>query len=260
LEVRTLASGSSGNCLLVSGGKGHVLVDCGISCRRVSAALAQWGLSPADLSGVLVTHEHTDHVSGLTTLTKRYALPVYTSPGTAWRLSGRVVAEELLRPIAPGGDLEVGPFGVETFRTSHDAAEPMGFALTCHGRRAAVVTDLGYVSPTVLHAVLGADLVVCEANHDVEWLKTGPYPYYLKTRILGDRGHLSNEAGGDLARQCVEAGARTVILAHLSTENNTPQRARTAVETVFREAGIDPERDVKLAVAPRSEPSPVYEV
>ncbi len=257
MEVRTLASGSSGNCLLVSAGGKHLLVDAGISCRRITAALAQLNVSPEDVCGVLVTHEHSDHISGLPTLTKKFHLPIYTSPGTARSLW---LAPDVIHTLEPGDGFEVGPFAVETFSTSHDAAEPMGFRITCEGRAAAVATDLGYVSDDVLDGVLGCSLVVCETNHDVELLRSGPYPYPLKRRILGDRGHLSNETGAALALRCVEQGARTVILAHLSAQNNTPTLALHAVETMLRAAGFDPERDVTLAAAPRSEMSQAFEV
>lgn len=261
MEVRTLASGSSGNCILISGGGEYLLVDAGISCRRIAAALAEDGLTPDDLSGVLITHEHRDHTAGLVTLTKKHHLPIYTSPGTADELCRLIPgASEVVHMLDAGKSFDLGSFVVDTFPTSHDAAEPMGFALTCGGRKAAVVTDLGYVSDDVLDGVLGCHLLLCEANHDVDWLRTGPYPYYLKQRILGDKGHLSNEAGAALALQCVEQGAKTVILAHLSAENNTPTRALTVVETALHAAGFGPERGVTLAAAPRSRPSQVFDV
>jgi len=261
LEIRTIASGSSGNCLLVSAQGAHILIDAGVSCRRITTALAAFGVAPQTLSGVFITHEHSDHIAGLATLTKKFALPVYASPGTARQLCCRIAAlEDLVRPVKPGASLDVGPFGVETFPISHDAAEPMGFALTHGGRKAAVVTDLGYVSDPVLSGVRGAHLLVCESNHDVDWLQSGPYPYYLKARILGDKGHLSNEAGAALACCCAEAGAHTILLAHLSAENNTPAQALRVSGDLFRRAGIDPDRDVTLAAAPRSEPSRAYEV
>ena len=196
MELRTLASGSSGNCILVSHNGAHLLVDAGISCRRIVAALRSLAIEPEHLLGVCITHEHSDHIAGLATLTKHYALPVYTSPGTARQLCYRMAGlEELVRPLTPGEAGEAGGFELEGFAISHDASEPMGFAFSAGGKKAAVVTDLGYVSDEVLDSVVGADLVVCEANHDVEWLQSGPYPYYLKARILGDKGHLSNEAG-----------------------------------------------------------------
>lgn len=253
MELHTLASGSSGNSLLLSGGGAHLLIDAGISCKRITESLKTLGLSPDDLSGILITHEHSDHIAGLATLLKHYRLPLYTSPGTAAQLCRRMAfIDDLICEMEPGGNYQVGPFDVSPFATSHDAAQSMGFSLEQGGHRAAVVTDLGYVSDEVLDGVLGAELVVCESNHDVDWLLSGPYPYPLRARILGDRGHLSNEAGADLARQCAEHGARTLILAHLSAENNTPARALAVAQAALEACGITVGVDVDLTVAPRS--------
>ena len=261
LELCTLASGSSGNSLLVTDGRTHVLVDAGISCRRICTGLKELGVEPKELAGVLITHEHSDHISGLTTLTKQLKLPVYASPGTGRQLCYRIAfLEELLRPVAPGEGFSVGGLAIESFPTSHDAAESVGYALSAGGRKAAVVTDLGYVTGAVLRGIRGSDLLVAEANHDVEWVQSGPYPYHLKARILGDRGHLSNEAGAELAWTAVEGGARTVVLAHLSHENNTPARAHEVVRGVLERRGAAVGRDVALEVAPRSEKSRRYTV
>ena len=261
LELCTLASGSSGNSLLVTDGRTHVLVDAGISCRRICTGLKELGVEPTELAGVLITHEHSDHISGLTTLTKQLRLPVYASPGTGRQLCYRIAfLEELLRPVAPGEGFSVGGLAIESFPTSHDAAESVGYALSAGGRKAAVVTDLGYGTGAVLRGIRGADLLVAEANHDVEWVQSGPYPYHLKARILGDRGHLSNEAGAELAWTAVEGGARTVVLAHLSHENNTPARAHEVVRGVLERRGAAVGRDVALEVAPRSEKSRRYTV
>ena len=261
LELCTLASGSSGNSLLVTDGRTHVLVDAGISCRRICTGLKELGVEPTELAGVLITHEHSDHISGLTTLTKQLRLPVYASPGTGRQLCYRIAfLEELLRPVAPGEGFSIGGLDIESFPTSHDAAESVGYALSAGGRKAAVATDLGYVTEAVLRGIRGADLLVAEANHDVEWVQSGPYPYHLKARILGDRGHLSNEAGAELAWTAVEGGARTVVLAHLSHENNTPARAHEVVRGVLERWGAAVGRDVALEVAPRSEKSRRYTV
>ena len=259
LELCTLASGSSGNCLLVSDGRTHILVDAGISCRRITNGLKALGVDPRELSGVLITHEHTDHMAGLATLTKQLRVPVYASRGTGRQLCYRIAfLEELLRPVTPGEGFSVGGIGVESFPTPHDAAESTGYALSAGGRKAAVATDLGCVTPEVLKGIRGADLLVCEANHDVEWLRSGPYPYYLKARILGDRGHLSNEAGAELAWTAVEGGARAVVLAHLSHENNTPRRALDVVGGVLSRRGAAVGREVVLEAAPRSETGRAY--
>ena len=150
LTLTTLASGSSGNCALLSDGETHVLIDAGISCRRICTALRGLGMEPADLAGVLITHEHTDHIAGVATLTKQLRVPVYTSPGTGRQLCYRIAAlEDLLHPVSPGTAFSLGGLDIETFPTLHDAAEPMGFAVSSGGRKAAVVTDLGLVTEAV---------------------------------------------------------------------------------------------------------------
>ena len=254
LELCTLASGSSGNCLLVSSGDTHILVDAGISCRRITTALKAMGLDPKALSAVLVTHEHSDHIAGLATMTKQLAVPVYASRGTGMQLCYRIpFLEEVLHTFTPGERFSLGGVDVESFATPHDAAQSTGYALSAGGRKAAVVTDLGHVTAAVEAGIQGANLLVAEANHDIEWVQSGPYPDFLKDRILGDRGHLSNEAGAALVCSAVTKGASTIVLAHLSHENNTPERARQVVGDALSRMGALPGRDVLLDVAPRSE-------
>lgn len=262
LSFVTLASGSSGNAALVSCGQTHILLDAGISARRITTALRGLGVDPASLSGVLITHEHTDHISGLATLTKQLSLPVYATAPTLDALAMKVPAipeKRLGRFFAPGESFPLGELWIEPFATSHDAACSVGYAITGGDSRMVLCTDLGYISPQVERAVAGCDLLVCEANHDVEWLRSNSrYPYPLKARILGDRGHLSNEAGAELAWAAVEGGARTVVLAHLSHENNTPARAHEVVRGLLERRGAAVGRDVSLEVAPRSEASRRY--
>ena len=261
LELCTLASGSSGNCLLVSSGNTHILVDAGISCRRITTALKAMGVDPKALSAVLVTHEHSDHIAGLATMTKQLAVPVYASRGTGMQLCYRIpFLEEVLHTFTPGERFSLGGVEVETFATPHDAAQSTGYALSAGGKKAAVVTDLGHVTDEVTAGIRGAQLLVAEANHDVDWLQSGPYPYFLKSRILGDRGHLSNEAGAQLVCQAVEDGARTVVLAHLSRENNTPQRAYDVVCSALERAGVRVGLDVRLEVAPSAQTGERYQI
>lgn len=257
LELCTLASGSSGNSLLVTDGRTHVLVDAGISCRRICTGLKELGVEPTELAGVLITHEHSDHISGLTTLTKQLKLPVYATAPTLRQLCYRIpFLDGLCREFDPGDGFPVGELWVGSFATSHDAACSVGYTLTGEGCKAAVATDLGRLTPAVLQAVQGCDLLVCEANHDEEWVRTGPYPYYLKQRVLGRRGHLSNEAGAQLALLAAQNGARTILLAHLSAENNTPAHALEVVGRTLRQAGFGD--TVTLEAAPRKEPGRVY--
>lgn len=261
LELCTLASGSSGNCLLVSSGNTHILVDAGISCRRITTALKAMGVDPKALSAVLVTHEHSDHIAGLATMTKQLAVPVYASRGTGMQLCCRIpFLEEVLHTFTPGERFSLGGVDVESFATPHDAAQSTGYALSAGGKKAAVVTDLGCVTDEVAEGIRGADLLVAEANHDVEWLQSGPYPYSLKSRIMGDRGHLSNEAGAQLVCRAVEEGARMVVLAHLSRENNTPQRAYDVVRSALEGRGARVGLDVRLEVAPRDQAGERYRI
>ena len=261
LSFVTLASGSAGNALLVSGGGTHILIDAGISCRRITTSLRELGVDPGALSAVLITHEHTDHVAGLATLTRQLGLPVYTAAGTGRALCrSNPQLEDHLHTFSAGAGLQIGALWCRSFSTCHDAADSVGYTITLEGCTLAVATDLGHLTSEVLQAVLGAQAVVAEANHDEDWLREGPYPYYLKQRILSDRGHLSNEAGAELAARAVEAGARTVVLAHLSAENNTPARAMDAARQRLLQSGVDPERDIALSVAPQKGPGPVFHV
>ncbi|MBM6869893.1 MBL fold metallo-hydrolase [Pseudoflavonifractor phocaeensis] len=254
LTLTTLASGSSGNCTLVSDGHTHLLVDAGISARRITTALKAMDIDPKTLAGVLITHEHSDHISGLATLTKQLPFPLYASAGTARALLDKLPAltEDRVRAFIPGDTFEIGALGVETFPTPHDAAQSTGYALTDGGRKAAVVTDLGHVTPEVEEGIRGAHLLVAETNHDPEWLRSGDYPYFLKERILGSRGHLSNEDGARLICAAARQGVRTVVLAHLSKDNNTPQRAYDTVAMALMRQGAELDRDVVLDVAPRA--------
>lgn len=261
LSFVTLASGSGGNAALVSCGQTHILLDAGISARRITTALRGLGVDPSALSGVLITHEHTDHIAGLATLTKQLSLPVYATGPTLDALTAKVpalVQGRLGRFFAPGEAFPLGELWVEPFATSHDAACSVGYAITGEDSRLALCTDLGYISSEVERAVAGCDLLVCEANHDEEWVRTGPYPYYLKERVLGCRGHLSNEAGAQLALLAARNGASTILLAHLSQENNTPAHALEVVGRTLHQAGFGD--TVTLEAAPKKEPSRVYQL
>lgn len=249
LTFTTFASGSAGNAALVSCGDTHILLDAGISAKRIAAGLAELGVS--QLSAILITHEHSDHVSGLRVLTKKIKVPIYATRPTCLEWYGKNRCDEVMRLFCPqeaGAGVQIGSLWVESFPTLHDAAGSVGYSIAGEGQRMVLCTDLGRVTQEVCRAVEGCDLLVCETNHDVDWVKSGPYTYYLKQRILGDYGHLSNEAGAELAAWAVERGTRSVILAHLSRQNNTPARA---YETVSRRlAAMGCGQDIDLSVAP----------
>ena len=259
MEICTFASSSSGNCALVSHGGTTILVDAGISLRRIRDSLRELGLTTDDLSAVLITHEHTDHICAVRMLLKHTRVPIYASYGVSDGICASVPeAEGRLQPFEAGTSFSLRDICIQSFITPHDTPESVGYVLEGGGRRLAFVTDLGCVTDTVRNAVRGADAALVESNHDVRMLTGGRYPYYLKKRILSDRGHLSNEVCGGLAAELAGGGTRRLILAHLSKENNTPQLAyRTAEEALCR-AGAVPGRDVALHVAPADSPGGVY--
>ena len=257
LTFQTFASGSSGNAALLSWGEIHILIDLGISCRRLSRALADRGLTPGDLTALCVTHEHADHIAGLQTFVKKHRVPILCSPGTARQLSCRIAgAEALLAPFPSGGALEAEGMRITSFPLSHDAREGTGFRFDCPEGSVGVLTDTGYVPDEARELLPGVDLLVLEANHDPETLRSGPYPYPLKERVLGIFGHLSNEAAARFALEAAERGTAQILLAHLSAENNTPAMALRAVGGRLEAAGYGG----GLAVAPRSEAGRLWQV
>ena len=244
MNVRVFASGSGGNCALLSDGDTHILIDAGISARRISQSLGAAGLDIRKLDGVLITHEHSDHVSGLKTLLKTTELTVYAPHTVAARLCGALPeAVDRLRVIPTLSPVRVGALRVTAFHTPHDTDESVGYRVEGRGVFA-LATDMGHVTDEVLEGLSGADAALIESNHDLDMLMDGPYPVYLKRRILSDRGHLSNADCAVLARKLAESGTRTIILGHLSRENNRPELALT--ETEKRLAGLA----VELRCAP----------
>ena len=228
MKVSVFASGSSGNCLLLSSGDTHILIDAGISMRRVESALAQTGHTVQDIGGVLITHEHSDHISGLSMLCKYHRLPVDAPNTVANRLRGSFpLLEDCLRIAPVGEDYRVGQLSIRAFHTPHDTDESVGYRIAGDGVFA-LATDMGCVTEEVRAGLLGADTVLIESNHDEEMLRYGPYPVHLKRRILSDHGHLSNDNCAALARELAESGTSRIILGHLSRENNTPERAMSA--------------------------------
>lgn len=255
MTFTTLASSSTGNAALVSCGDTHILLDAGISAKQIAAGLRELGATPRQLSAILITHAHSDHVSGLRVLANKAGAPIYaTGPafGEWYKRNRSEEVKSLFQQQEAGTGVQIGSLWVESFPTSHDAAGSVGYSITGEGGRMVLCTDLGRITGEVRQAAKGCDLLVCETNHDEDWVRSGPYPYYLKQRILGPYGHLSNEAGAELAAFAVESGTRTVVLAHLSQTNNTPARAYEAVSRRLRAMDCDPERDIALSVAPVS--------
>ena len=257
----TLFSCSSGNAVYFATDRGALLVDCGMSGRQVLDALCAAGLDPADLKALLITHEHSDHVKGVGVLSRRLSLPVYATAGTWQGMDGTVgeLAPHNRIVIRAGesfflNDLEIAPFSIP-----HDAADPVGYRIFARDHSVAVATDLGYFSQDVRDAVTGADLVLLESNHDPDLLRQNPhYPQRLKTRILGKKGHLSNQSGAEAAVHLAKNGTRHLLLGHLSSENNTPDLAYRTAHAALTDAGARVGCDVTLHVAARYRASYLY--
>ena len=254
MQVYTLASGSSGNCTLVQTDRAAVLIDAGISTKRIVTALAQLGLAPEALSGIFITHEHSDHIGGLSTFIKHYNVPIFAPRTVANHISWAIAGvEDFLTVLVPGEEYALADFGVTPFRTPHDTPESVGYRVEADGAAFGLCTDLGHVTDEVLSAMRGVDAAVIESNHDLEMLRTGPYPVPLKRRILSDNGHLSNDAAAELALTLTESGTRQLVLGHLSRQNNLPPLARKVTAQALESAGADLGGDVSLAVAPEKE-------
>ena len=244
MRIVTFASGSTGNCCLVSDGGVNVLIDAGISARRIVQGLGVLGLAPQDVCGVLITHEHSDHISGLPVLVKRTGMRIF-APSELGEVLRRVKPElsESIDYIPHDGGLCVGDVRITAFPTPHDASASFGYRI--EGSEVfAFATDTGHISDELLEGLQGAATVVIAANHDQVMLKNGPYPPLLKQRVLSKHGHLSNDDCAKLACLLADSGTRQIILGHLSQQNNTPEAAETAVSDAL--SG----RNVKIYTAP----------
>lgn len=246
----SLASGSSGNCGLIALDGKYILIDLGVSVRKLKSILQRLGLTVESLSAVLLTHEHIDHVKGLATFLKHYDTPLYATMGTAQALLEKhPAAREQLRPFYGGAAFSIGGIQVQSFPTPHDAADSAGYILEADGIRLGYATDLGFVPTPVREALMGCGTVVLESNHDLDMLEFGPYPYSLKQRVRGPRGHLSNADCAVFAAALVRSGTRQLILAHLSEQNNTPGAARVETEAALLAEGLC----CNVLVAPQDE-------
>ena len=265
MRLCNIASGSSGNCVYVGSDTTHLLMDVGISGKRTEAGLEALGLTMKDIDAICITHEHADHISGLGVLSRKYGVPVYATCGTLEAIRntsslGRI-DESLFREITPDERCTIKDISLYPVRTSHDAADPVAYRIDHDGRRVGILTDLGCYNDYTVECLRNLDLLYLEANHDVHMLQVGPYPYYLKQRILGERGHLSNESAGKLLSRLLHDNMQAIVLGHLSKENNLPELAYESVRVEVTMSDTDYSgNDFPLYVAKRDEVSEVIEV
>lgn len=247
----SLYSSSSGNCTYIGSSHGGILVDIGVSAKKTELALNNIGVDPASISAIFVTHEHTDHINGIRVFASRYGIRVYASEGTlrgmeeAGAMSGKFPAY-----VMPDSGVEESGIFVKSYKTPHDSRESTGYTfVTPDCKRIAVATDLGIVTDTVMEAIYGSDLILLESNHDKGMLQNGPYPFFLKERILSNHGHLSNEACAETAVKLLESGTTRFVLGHLSKENNIPALAYQTTKASMTLAGATENTDYILNVA-----------
>ncbi len=261
----SISSGSSGNSIYVGSDTTHVLIDAGISGKRIEEGLNLLELTAKDLDAILITHEHADHIQGLGVLARKIGIPIYASSGTieAIKNCGSLgkIDRELLVPVSCDKSFTIKDITVYPMHVSHDAAEPFAYRLQAEGKSAGIITDLGVYNDYTVECLKGCDVLLAEANHDVRMLQVGSYPYYLKQRILGDRGHLSNENSGRLISTLLHDNMKYIFLGHLSHENNLPE---LAYETVRLEIEASDNsyhgNDFPIKVAKRDCPSDIVNI
>ena len=252
--MAVLGSGSSGNSTFLATERVRLLIDAGLSGRETLRRMALIGETLESLDAILITHEHSDHVNGLARIAALAKAPVYLS-----ELTRRALPPQIKLPAVesfrPGSRFEIGGISVDPFTIPHDAVDPVAFRFTAEGVRVAIVTDLGYMPQNVKHYLSGCHGLVLESNHDLEMLRSGPYPWYVKQRVMSREGHLSNTALGEFLRDEFDREARVLVLAHLSESNNHPEIARLEAASALAQLEA---RETKLAVSSQTEPTEVF--
>lgn len=265
MDLCSIASGSSGNCVYVGSRRTGVLIDAGISGKKAEEGLNSIDRTAKEMDGILITHEHSDHIKGLGVLSRRYKLPIYATEKTieAIQQSGQLgsIDPDLFCQIKADEEFTVGDLRILPFEISHDAVQPVGYRLECEGKSAGIATDLGQYNEYIIQRLQKLNVLLLEANHDVKMLQVGRYPYYLKRRILGERGHLSNESAGQLLCHLLHDQLQAVFLGHLSKENNYEALAYEAVCTEVACSGTSYQPgDFYIQVAKREQVSQMVTV
>lgn len=252
----SLFSSSSGNSTYIGTSQGGILIDVGVSAKKTADALKNIGVDPNSISAIFITHEHNDHINGVRVFAERHGIKVYASNGTlAGMEDAGAITSKMQADVIPYEGMEAGGMFIRPFKTPHDSRESNGFSIvTPDGKRLAVATDIGKINDTIMDSVYGSDLVLLESNHDVGMLRNGPYPFFLKERILSDHGHLSNESCAKTAVKLMESGTTRFVLGHLSKENNIPALAFETTRSAMRMAGAVENIDYLLSVAGDNNP------
>lgn len=260
MKIVPIASGSKGNCIYIENENLRLIVDAGISRKRIEDGLESLNVNANELDGILVTHEHSDHISGLGVLTRKYNIPIYSTGETLNCIKNTAslgdLDTDLFMEITPNKIFTLKGTDILPFSISHDAARPVAYRFNGENKSAAIATDMGFYDDYIVGNLEELDAILIESNHDVNMLQIGPYPYYLKQRIWGNKGHLSNESCGSLVNRIISSKLKYIILGHLSKENNLPE---IAFETVRNEINAENDKysadDISIKVASRVETS-----
>lgn len=259
LKFCSLASGSSGNCQYIESENTRLLVDAGLSGKRIQNALNYIDVEPGTIQGILVTHEHIDHIKGVGILSRRFDIPIYANINTWKAMEHKLgkIADANRIVIKTEESFMINDISVTAFGTYHDAEEPVGYVFEKSGRKISLLTDTGTVCSRIRDRIQGSHLMLLESNHDLDMLINGPYPWHLKNRVKGDLGHLSNVTCGELI-SAVHQEECIYLLAHLSKENNTPETALRTVKNIVVEQGINLEEEAFIEMTYRDMPSKVF--
>jgi len=245
LKIASIASGSNGNCYYLGNDDDAILIDAGVSAKRIVERMNRLGLSLSNLRGVFISHEHSDHIRGIDVFSRKHAVPVFMTQKT-YGSYGHVIKDTLLNFFSPGKPVQLGNICVQPFLKLHDAVEPCSFSVSSGSRNVAVMTDIGLRCKNVIDHIRNADAVFLESNYDDQMLATGPYPAYLKRRITSDVGHLSNTQAALLTMEHASARLKHIFLSHLSANNNTPELALSTF-IQFTKRRSDLKLDVMIA-------------
>jgi len=258
----SLSSGSSGNASYIGTPGTHLLVDAGLTGKKMMAALVQIGIQASELHGILVTHEHIDHIRGVGILSRKFKIPIYANEQTWIAMESKIGAidEKNKRIFDSERDFYIRDINVQPYNIPHDAVEPVGYSFYFENRKISITTDLGHTNSKIINRLADSDLLLLESNHDIEMLKVGSYPYPLKKRILGNNGHLSNEAAGNALVELVKRNVHHVLLGHLSADNNFPELAYQTVVSILQENGIHDNKDIRVDMTYRERISGYYQI
>lgn len=256
-----LYSGSSGNSTFISTDNAKILIDAGMAGKKIDEALLSIDENPREIDAIFITHEHIDHIKGVGVLSRKYDIPIYANEETWVAMEKNIgkIKSHNVKFMDRRSTVSIKDLYVKSFNIPHDAAAPSGYTMSCNGKICSVVTDMGTFTQEIRDNIIESEVLLIESNHDVQMLKYGPYPYQLKTRILSEIGHLSNDSCGDAISDLIKSKPnRKIFLGHLSNTNNYPELAYKTVSNILEENGISLDTDIKLSLAERNNASECY--